>query len=192
MLLPHLLQKSSAWHAHRLRVFTVSNDSSSSSSSSARNHQGGARGASSGGGSTKLAQSELKMVRLLTKLRIQAQVTAVDASSCAEDDDIANMGNEGSDHSENEKERKFRRLGRLMRKHSSRASGTDLVFVTLPLPDAVESMAPKQYMRWLELISSSGGGGGSDGGEKESGSAGRMPPTVIMRGNNQDVLTLYS
>lgn len=66
------------------------------------------------------------------------------------------------------------RLGEIIRNFTYQVSErrVDLVFVTLPLP--VTRAPPRTYLAWLEALSRD------------------MPPTVLMRGNNTDVLTMYS
>ena len=61
------------------------------------------------------------------------------------------------------------RQAELVRQHSSAA---ELVVVTLPLPQVGTPGA--LYMAWLDLLS------------------GRLPPTLLVRGNQQAVLTFYS
>lgn len=61
------------------------------------------------------------------------------------------------------------RLGAFLRRHSA---SSHLVFVTLPLPTL--GLPARHYMGWLEMLTHG------------------MPPTVLIRGNGEDVLTLYS
>uniref|UniRef100_A0A915CQF5 SLC12A transporter C-terminal domain-containing protein n=1 Tax=Ditylenchus dipsaci TaxID=166011 RepID=A0A915CQF5_9BILA len=69
-----------------------------------------------------------------------------------------------------EKTNRALRLSEMLRKHSSTA---DLIVVTLPVPRrGVVSSA--LYMTWLEVISRD------------------LPPTLMIRGNQQSVLTFYS
>ena len=60
-------------------------------------------------------------------------------------------------------------LGDLLRHHSSSAA---LVAVTLPLP--APNAEPGQYLAWLEVLSDD------------------LPPTIMLRGNNDNVITFSS
>jgi len=61
------------------------------------------------------------------------------------------------------------RQAELLRQHSSRA---DLVVVTLPLPKL--STSGSLYSAWLDILTKN------------------LPPTLLVRGNQQSVLTFYS
>jgi len=63
----------------------------------------------------------------------------------------------------------FVRLSELLHEHSSTSA---LCVVTLPVPRV--SIHPRKYMAYLEMMSKG------------------MPPCLLMRGNNQSVLTFYS
>ncbi|KAJ7391819.1 hypothetical protein OS493_016108 [Desmophyllum pertusum] len=72
-----------------------------------------------------------------------------------------------------EKDRKTMRnirLGELIRQHSNDAK---LIVLTLPVPK-VEMMSPLLYMSWLDVLSAA------------------SPPVLMVRGNQQSVLTFYS
>ena len=60
-------------------------------------------------------------------------------------------------------------LGDLLRLHSRSAA---IIAVTLPLP--APNAEPGQYMSWLEVLSD------------------ELPPTVMLRGNNDNVMTFSS
>lgn len=72
-----------------------------------------------------------------------------------------------------EKDRKTMRnirLGELIRLHSKDAK---LIVLTLPVPK-IEMTSPLLYMSWLEVLSAA------------------SPPVLMVRGNQQNVLTFYS
>jgi len=62
------------------------------------------------------------------------------------------------------------RIGELVRKHSRNST---MVFVNIPLPLQM-NQSHYQYMCWLETLSKD------------------LPPTILMRGNQENVLTFYS
>jgi len=121
----------------------------------------------------------------LQKLRIKAEVIAVDAPL----DDPADLAEHTREQLVSMGQLSFAKgaapgdkpahsvrvavrsalLGDLLRKHSS---GAALVAVTLPLP--APNVAPGQYMASLDVL--------SDG----------LPPTIMLRGNNDNVITFSS
>lgn len=204
ILLPHLLRQSQRYRNHKLRVFTLT-DLPNCTSNNHSNGAGGGNRKRSGSNSVLrasdasafhgqyflgdennkeaanptssrqgspafffhspgvaapplISRDERRMIRLLRKLRIQAEFPAVQMQS-------------NVNWSTCSKIERCHLLGELLRE---RSSGADLVFVTLPLPDPVEMMGEGEYMTWLESMTNG------------------LPTTVIMRGNNKDVLTLYS
>ena len=62
------------------------------------------------------------------------------------------------------------RIGELVRMHSSKST---MVIINMPLPRNLDQ-AQYQYMCWLETLSEN------------------LPPTILMRGNQENVLTFYS
>ena len=62
------------------------------------------------------------------------------------------------------------RIGEVIRKHSSNAT---MVVVNLPVPKNIDQ-GHYQYMCWLETLSYD------------------LPPTILMRGNQDHVMTFYS
>eukprot|EP00800_Vazella_pourtalesii_P019150 TRINITY_DN6421_c1_g1_i2.p2 TRINITY_DN6421_c1_g1~~TRINITY_DN6421_c1_g1_i2.p2 ORF type:complete len:116 (-),score=30.46 TRINITY_DN6421_c1_g1_i2:51-398(-) len=62
------------------------------------------------------------------------------------------------------------RLGELLREYSKPAR---LIILTIPIPRRI-SISPRKYLSWLEIVSRD------------------LPPTLLMRGNQQDVITFYS
>ncbi|KAL7074989.1 hypothetical protein ACQ4LE_005539 [Meloidogyne hapla] len=71
-----------------------------------------------------------------------------------------------------QRERTWRqlRIAELLKRYSS---GSDLIVVTLPVPRR-GLISPALYLAWLEMMSSD------------------LPPTLLLRGNQQSVLTFYS
>lgn len=127
-----------------------------------------------------LKSNELRMANLLKRFRI-------DFSSVVEVEGINNPPSSASvqnfmklpvredfaDIKELEKDRKTMhniRLGELIREHSNDAK---LIVLTLPVPK-VEMTSPLLYMSWLEVLSAA------------------SPPVLMVRGNQQSVLTFYS
>ena len=127
-----------------------------------------------------LKSNELRMANLLKRFRI-------DFSSVVEVEGINNPPSSASvqnfmklpvrddfaDIKELEKDRKTMhniRLGELIREHSNDAK---LIVLTLPVPK-VEMTSPQLYMSWLEVLSAA------------------SPPVLMVRGNQQSVLTFYS
>eukprot|EP00003_Mantamonas_plastica_P028482 TRINITY_DN647_c0_g1_i9.p1 TRINITY_DN647_c0_g1~~TRINITY_DN647_c0_g1_i9.p1 ORF type:complete len:162 (-),score=58.52 TRINITY_DN647_c0_g1_i9:15-500(-) len=68
-----------------------------------------------------------------------------------------------------EKSKRYLRLSEIIRKNSI---ASDLAVITLPVPKSSDD--PYMYMSWLEIMSA------------------ELPPTVFVRGNQQNVLTFYS
>lgn len=130
--------------------------------------------------SHSLKSNELRMANLLKRFRI-------DFSSVVEVEGINNPPSSASvqnfmklpvkddfgDIKELEKDRKTMhniRLGELIREHSNDAK---LIVLTLPVPK-VEMTSPLLYMSWLDVLSAA------------------SPPVLMVRGNQQSVLTFYS
>jgi hypothetical protein len=63
------------------------------------------------------------------------------------------------------------RIAEIVREHSSNAS---LIVMTLPMPTMDESLPFGIYLSWLDLVSKN------------------LPPFLMVRGNQESVLTFYS
>lgn len=127
-----------------------------------------------------LKSNELRMANLLKRFRIDfSSVVEVEGiNSQPSSTSIHNfmklpVKDEFADAKALEKDRKTMRnirLGELIREHSNDAK---LVVITLPVPK-VEMTSPLLYMSWLEVLSAA------------------SPPVLMVRGNQQSVLTFYS
>jgi len=129
----------------------------------------------------QLEEETRKLTKMLDRFRINAsQVTVIPRAVLdwgaspdirAEWDNMIQGADIPSDELEAEAEMTNRqcRQAELLRQHSSRA---DLVVVTLPLPKL--STSGSLYCAWLDLLTRN------------------LPPTVLVRGNQQSVLTFYS
>jgi len=129
----------------------------------------------------QLEEETRKLTKMLDRFRINAsQVTVIPRAVLdwgasphlkAEWDQLVDGANIPSDELEAELEMTNRqcRQAELLRQHSSRA---DLVVVTLPLPKL--STSGSLYCAWLDLLTKD------------------LPPTLLVRGNQQSVLTFYS
>eukprot|EP00092_Neocalanus_flemingeri_P010472 GFUD01011283.1.p1 GENE.GFUD01011283.1~~GFUD01011283.1.p1 ORF type:complete len:1082 (+),score=181.23 GFUD01011283.1:264-3509(+) len=120
------------------------------------------------------------MASMLSRFRIDyADVTAVpdvtkkaDPATKAEFDAlISGVGIEESElQSEREKTNRHLRLTEMLRQYSK---DSELVVMTLPLPRRGHT-SPALYTAWLDIMTKD------------------MPPTLLIRGNQQSVLTFYS
>mmetsp|Transcript_7710 Transcript_7710/g.15299 ORF Transcript_7710/g.15299 Transcript_7710/m.15299 type:complete len:1094 (+) Transcript_7710:590-3871(+) len=125
---------------------------------------------------SKLQKTEFRMVHLLQKFRIDASVDAVEANLSSraseamvqEFERISHLSMDELSPQERAKTHQTLRLVEIIRQKSS-GPETSMIFVTLPLPETGISVG--LYMSWLEMLSTG------------------MPPTVMMRGNNENVLT---
>jgi len=131
----------------------------------------------------KASQLDLEtrnMASMLSKFRIEySDVTAVpdvtkkaDPATKAEFDDMINgLGIEDTElQTEREKTNRHLRLAEMLRQYSK---DSELVVVTLPLPRRGHT-SPALYTAWLDIMTKD------------------MPPTLLIRGNQQSVLTFYS
>lgn len=127
-----------------------------------------------------LKSNELRMANLLKRFRIDF-TSVVEVEGLNTQPSSTSMHNfmklpvkdEFPDISSLEKDRKTVRnirLGELIRQHSNDAK---LIVITLPVPK-VEMTSPLLYMSWLEVLSAA------------------SPPVLMVRGNQQSVLTFYS
>lgn len=127
-----------------------------------------------------LKSNELRMANLLKRFRIDfSSVVEVEGiNNRPSDSSIQNfmklpVKDEFPDQKDLEKDRKTMhniRLGELIREHSNDAK---LIVLTLPVPK-IEMTSPLLYMSWLEVLSAA------------------SPPVLLVRGNQQSVLTFYS
>ena len=127
-----------------------------------------------------LKSNELRMANLLKRFRIDF-TSVVEVEGINVQPSSTSMHNfmklpvkdEFPDIRSLEKDRKTMRnirLGELIRQHSNDAK---LIVITLPVPK-VEMTSPLLYMSWLEVLSAA------------------SPPVLMVRGNQQSVLTFYS
>lgn len=127
-----------------------------------------------------LKSNELRMANLLKRFRIDF-TSVVEVEGINVQPSSTSMHNflklpvkdEFPDIRALEKDRKTMRnirLGELIRQHSNDAK---LIVITLPVPK-VEMTSPLLYMSWLEVLSAA------------------SPPVLMVRGNQQSVLTFYS
>jgi len=155
MLIPYLLTQHRMLRNKRLRVLTVTNYNVDETS--------------------KLQKTEFRMVHLLKKFRIQAEVVAVEAnlSSGASDEmlsefnEITKVPIDSLTVQEQLKTKHILRFAEVVRGYTNSNSG--LVFLTLPLPDT--GIPVGLYSAWLHMLSTS------------------MPPVVFIRGSGDQVLT---
>lgn len=127
-----------------------------------------------------LQSNELRMANLLKRFRIDfSSIVEVEGINKAPSSQSIQtfmklpIKDEFTDLSTLEKDRRTMRnirLGELIREHSNDAK---LIVLTLPVPK-VEVMSPLLYMSWLEVLSAA------------------SPPVLMVRGNQQSVLTFYS
>ena len=127
-----------------------------------------------------LKSNELRMANLLKRFRIDfssvVEVEGMNAQPSSKS--VQNflklpVKEEFQDVKALENDRKTMRnirLGELIREHSNDAK---LIVLTLPIPK-VEMTSPLLYMSWLEVLSAA------------------SPPVLMIRGNQQSVLTFYS
>ena len=123
---------------------------------------------------SEISSGKIRMANLLKKFRI-------DVSRVEEFEGISEKPREGSisefknlaGHSVEgeQKKRSLRhiRLGELLKEHSKDAS---LIVMTLPVPS--EAVEPTMYMSWLEMMTKD------------------LPPILLIRGNQTNVLTFYT
>ncbi|GBG33888.1 Solute carrier family 12 member 2 [Hondaea fermentalgiana] len=125
---------------------------------------------------SKLQKTEFRMVHLLQKFRIDAHVEAVETNLASRASDetveefeqLSHIKMDDLSPQERAKTHQTLRLVETMRSYSS-GPQTSMIFVTLPIPETGISVG--LYMSWLEMLSSG------------------LPPTIMMRGNNENVLT---
>jgi len=116
-----------------------------------------------------LTDEQVRMSRLLRKFRIQAEVVVVDSDHEEPSRETRERFAEltGEDPGQRrDRSNYFLRLGELVREHSSSAS---FVVVSLPVPRF--SVSPRKYMAYLDMLTQN------------------APPTLLLRGNQESVLT---
>jgi len=124
---------------------------------------------------SKLHKTEVRMVHLLKKFRIAATVAAINANlnsvpntdTISEFEALGKVSIDGLTPEETRKTHRVLRLVELLRERTT--SSTTSIFITLPLPDT--GIPVGLYTSWLHILSTN------------------MPPMVMMRGNNENVLT---
>merc|ERR1712080_230249 len=127
----------------------------------------------------RLDMETRNMASMLSRFRIEyADVTAVPdvtkkANPATKAEFDAMIQGTGIDESELQKERektnRHLRLAEMLRQYSKES---ELIVMTLPLPRKGQS--PALYAAWLDVMTKD------------------MPPTLLIRGNQQSVLTFYS
>mmetsp|Transcript_9502 Transcript_9502/g.12500 ORF Transcript_9502/g.12500 Transcript_9502/m.12500 type:complete len:920 (-) Transcript_9502:219-2978(-) len=129
---------------------------------------------------SKLSDEQTRMTRLLRKFRIKAELVVVDKDdredpleeTIAEYSKLAGKKIDTSEiraSKDGSKSFYFMRLSELLHQHSANAN---MIVVSLPVPR--QDIKPRRYMAYLELLSRN------------------LPPMLLMRGNNESVLTFYS
>jgi len=128
----------------------------------------------------QLDQQKIQMATLLAKFRIDYSDVVVipditkkaDPSTKAEFQELISDCGIPSDELDKELEKTNRhmRLAELLRTYSSES---EMVVMTLPLPRKGHTN-PALYMAWLDLMTKN------------------LPPTLLIRGNQEPVLTFYS
>jgi solute carrier family 12 sodium/potassium/chloride transporter 2 len=117
-----------------------------------------------------LTSEQVRMQRLLRKFRIQAELVVVDSekvdSSESEKFEQKFRDMCGGGLLQKDKSQYFVRLSQLLHMHSTAAS---LLVVTLPVPRY--TVSPMRYMAYQSML--------TDG----------LPPTILIRGNQQSVIT---
>jgi hypothetical protein len=169
VLIPHILSMGTFFRGKKIRVFTVVDLKNEKS----------------------LDHAEARMVQLLAKLRIVADVVAIDGRLDVEGDDFnaikrpafENYG-VGSLDDLDELERaltvRYLNLGDLIRSRSSREARDSvygksaLCFVTAPV--FISGLRVKLYSAWMDILTKGSGG----------------VPVVLLRGNGEQILTLLA
>lgn len=125
---------------------------------------------------SRLKKTELRMVHLLNKFRIKASTIGVDlnldqqihATTKQRFERCLGVQMDELDDTERMKTQRNLRIAEEIRKLSK---GAAMVFVILPIPDI--NLRVKLHTTWLDMMSFD------------------MPPMVMMRGNNENVLTFF-
>jgi len=132
----------------------------------------------------ELDRETRNMISLLAKFRIDySDVTVIpDVTKKAKDTtkaeftemmnglDASNKPSEAEIAANKEKTNRHLRLSELLREHSA---GSEMVIMTLPMPRR-GATPPALYLSWLDIMTR------------------KMPPFLLLRGNQTSVLTFYS
>ena len=170
-MVPHLLRKHKDWKDARIEFYGLS------------------KGDGNAGATVRLTAAQAKLSHLLKKIRIAGNTTVIEAS-LKEMPEIATLKqyelaskkvgfdsmlpegwNDPEFDSKPNRVSRLLRLAELVAQFS--ATSASLVYIMLPIPR--EGSPPKQYCSLLAALSNS-----------------VKCPTVFIRGNHEDVLTLYS
>ncbi len=168
VLLPYLMQKDSRWTDAELRVCNLTHSSVE------------------GGQTARLTYTTSRMLHLLKKFRILSATNVVDARLstwpmektmqeyrriCKQSGCKCVLPNSRGDSAEAPSIKALRilRFAEVLRTESRDA---DMVFIQLPVPE--KDMSTKEYTSYLEILSS------------------QMPMTCFIRGNNENVMTIYA
>lgn len=153
MLLPYLMtQHKSLRLNQKLRVLTLSDN---------RNDE-----------TQRLVKSEMRMIHLLTKFRIEAEVQGLSVSEELDSRIVEELADCGFPLDSLTGEEKSKTVGiiqlaKLLRETTN--SRTSMIYVTLPIP--IKGVQTGLYSCWLDILS-----------------AGSIP-TIMIRGNNENVMT---
>lgn len=129
---------------------------------------------------SKVEEEKSNMESLLAKFRIDFEDVIIvqdinkkaDTSTQMELDELLEGMNVSDEelHLEREKTNKHLRLAEMLRAYSSES---EMIVVTLPLPKR-GSTTPALYMSWMDIMTKD------------------LPPVLLIRGNQQSVLTFYN
>merc|ERR1719361_1813799 len=131
-------------------------------------------------GRSKYCRRKKNMETLLAKFRIDFEEVIIltdiakkaDTSTAMEFDELVEGMNVSDEelHLEREKTNRHLRLAEMVRAYSSES---ELIVLTLPIPKR-GATTPALYMSWLDVMTKD------------------LPPVLLIRGNQQSVLTFYS
>ena len=123
---------------------------------------------------SKISSSKIRMANLLKKFRIDVSCV-VEFEGISEKpreesiNDFKNLAGHVVEGEQKKRSLRHIRLGELLKEHSKDAS---LIVMTLPVPS--EAVEPTMYMSWLEMMTKD------------------LPPILLIRGNQTNVLTFYT
>lgn len=166
MLLPYIISTRTAWQQCKLRVFALTNNTQEAETET--------KNMADLLSKFRLNYSSLTMVQLADKPKpstIEFFETLIDDFRTDQEVDVNDCRiTESELLAQQEKTFRQLRLRELLVEHSTNAN---LVVMSLPMPRKGKVSAPL-YMAWLETLTRD------------------MPPYVLIRGNQQSVLTFYS